>query len=188
MKKNLTIIGIFLCSIFSAQMAPKYGIKAGVTLANVDSEIDYSTIPGYYGGFFANLSLGGKLSLQPEILYSAKGCKRKTSSSNVRYNFDYIDIPIMLQYNFTDRFYAELGPQFGFLIMAKSSGDNPIRNIKSDLYTFDFDAALGVGFHITPKHGVNARYVRGFTNISKEAASGEGAVNSIFQLGLGYRF
>ncbi len=72
------------------------------------------------------------------------------------------------------------------------SGQLPKELNKDNFNSFNFGMGLGLGFNITPNIGVNARYVAGFTDISKngETSAADNATNknNTFQVGLGVKF
>jgi hypothetical protein len=191
-----------------------FGIKAGANLTNLSGSGVTSNDAkfGAYGGAFVNIPINEKFSLQPEVLYSMQGTKWTTVTLNYLPNkdltlvqdikLDYVNIPIVVQYEFGNGFYGEMGPQFGFLTSAKSKNKStdldrnpstPVTtivstetDIKSMLKTADFSGIIGGGYKMANGLSVNARYSIGFVDIVK--APGTQAKNSVFSLGLGYEF
>lgn len=192
----------------------KFGVKAGANLANLSGSGVTSNDPkfGAYGGIFVNIPINSQFKLQPEVLYSMQGTKWTTKTPNFLpqmdltiindIKLDYINIPVVVQYEFGKGFYGEMGPQFGFLMSAKSKNENIIvdRNpappittststttdIKSFLKKADFSGVIGGGYKMTNGLSVDARYAIGFVDIDN--SSTVQAKNSVFSLGLGYAF
>ena len=71
----------------------------------------------------------------------------------------------------------EAGPQFSFLI-------NEDVEEQFEAESFDFAAAVGLGYNITDNFFAQARYVMGLTEANKDAE----VTNRVIQLSVGYRF
>jgi hypothetical protein len=106
--------------------------------------------------------------------------------SDIKYQFNYISLPVMLRYNITEQFNIQAGPQLGFLMSAKvSDGDNSV-DIKEFAKGTDFGAAFGVGGDFG-KFNAGARYYLGLSNIAEDAQGDDSFKNNGFQIFLGYR-
>lgn len=193
MKKTFLIFilsGAFLAT--KAQQI-KYGVKAGVNLANVSGDVEDNKMKiGFNAGAFAKISLTDVISLQPELLLSTQGAKEKGSFEGVSYevknNVTYLNIPVLAQYNTASGFYGETGPQFGFLLSAKAKTDDGKQDIKDGLKTLDLSWAFGVGYLTQSNVGVNVRYNLGLSNMSDAKGIDNDAKmrNSVFQVGIFY--
>lgn len=164
MKKISLVFAFALsCVIVSAQSTPKFGIKAGVNIADLKWSTDLDSRIGFHAGLITHIHLSRQFALQPEVLYSTEGATLKgLSSGNGQYTFktDYINIPLMLQYMFDNGFRLEAGPQLGLLV---SSSDKDI--FKS--------TNLGLGFGLNylshSGFGIGGRYNLGLSRISEPA-------------------
>lgn len=163
----------------------RFGIKAGLNVATISSD-DAKAKAGIYGGVFANIPVAGNFSLQPEVLYSGMGAKNKDNPS-IRLNLDYISVPVMVQYNVLPALYLEAGPQLSFAINKKIKGDNGSVDATRLYNGFDFGLGLGAGYYFEQGFGVTAQYVAGLTNII-ENGQGDAIRNSLFQVGVAYKF
>ncbi|MCD9854852.1 outer membrane beta-barrel protein [Epilithonimonas sp. JDS] len=226
MKKLFLGLGLVAGTFAFAQTSPTFGLKAGLNVSSIsdDGYEDSKAKAGFYGGIFMNAPISEMFSIQPEVLYSQMGAKitergsGTVAGSDYSYrlssstNLDYITVPVMFQFNATPNFYLEAGPEFGFLISAKArnssytnvegnfdadSYDSDSRDIKDNFSGFNMGAALGLGFNFTQNFGINARYVAGFTDISKKNNGEDGNTtleqsgknrNNAFQVGLSYKF
>uniref|UniRef100_UPI00404928FC porin family protein n=1 Tax=Flavobacterium sp. TaxID=239 RepID=UPI00404928FC len=177
----------------------KFGAKASLNLANIvgDDAGDANTRVGYAVGVFAEFELTEKLSIQPEILYSAQGSKSDFSLSG--FNFDvtmklaYINLPVMFKYKVADKFSLEAGPYVGFLTSAKLELENSTlgsetEDIKELFKSTDFGLGLGMNYDFTDKIFANFRYSAGLVQIGDADGDANDIKNSNFQLGLGFRF
>ena len=152
------------------------GIKGGINMYSIhnDNNTKYGQITGYNLGLLGHIHINNQWAFQPELVYSAQGAKIE----GTRYNLDYINVPVMLQYMFDNGFRLQAGPQLGFLVRA----DN------NDNYnSVDFGVGIGASY-IVPStgFGIDARYNLGLSNINKDDA--EKSTNRGLQLGLFYIF
>src|SRR5688572_5140450 len=117
--------------IVFAQPEMSVGIRGGLNLADVvinnvtdpDGESDFNLKPGFHAGVFAYADGGQRVGLGAELLYSLKGVRAITNI-----NLHYITIPVFLRYEFSDKLIGEVGPEVGYLIVARSRYGN-INNV-----------------------------------------------------------
>lgn len=207
MKKLFLGMAIAASSLTFAQ---SFGVKGGMNVSSLSNDAglsDSKSKIGFNAGVFMNAPIAENFSIQPEVLYNNLGSKvtqnvelgGNTYTAESALHLDYISVPVMFQYNATPEFYLEAGPEFGFMISAKNkfksstNGDvneSQITHLDTDNFnTFNFGVGLGAGYWITPRLGINARYVAGFTDVAKDRPSGSDAVkNNNFQVGLAYKF
>lgn len=193
----------------------RFGIKAGVNMAKfkVGKDDFPSSIPAphatsntsFNAGVFVNVPLSDAIRFQPELLYSGEGSKLSGSVLGTNYqqtaNLRYLTLPLMFQAQTSSGFFVELGPQFGYLLSAKSENDSPgasgdKTDIKDYLDKFDFAVNGGIGYLSRMGLGINARYSYGITNVidikNNDAGSDfytDGELqNQVIQVGLFYQF
>ena len=109
MKINKLLIIVVAFTMTTKSFAQvKYGVKAGLTLANMlekDDDItyseDYSMKIGFHLGGTAEIPISEKFSVQPGLLFSTKGFKMKIEGidgffedMNINVNLNYLEIPI----------------------------------------------------------------------------------------------
>jgi hypothetical protein len=169
----LTLIAL----VFASQAAfaqLNIGVKAGTNIGKVDGksfndEFRY----GYLLGGFAEIGLGGKLSIQPEVLLNQYATKVDSSFSSIYQNaahdvtngkvkLNYLSIPIMLNYKLGNVLSLQAGPQFGVLM---NKNNNLLENGKEAFRNGDFALAGGAQISIS-KLRVTGRYVVGLNNIN----------------------
>ena len=88
----LTTTMVFLTAIYSFSQEIGFGVKAGLSLANL-TETSYHVRPGLVIGGFANIRFNDYVALQPELQYAMQGGKY----NEVAAKLDYIQIPIMVK-------------------------------------------------------------------------------------------
>jgi hypothetical protein len=185
MKKLLVLVPLFVIC-FSAYSQVTIGAKTGLNIANVSgdgSEELNRRVSMHIGGYF-NFAFSERLSLQPELLYSAVGFSGTESGTNITGKLDYISVPVTLSYSFGE-FSIHAGPQFGMLTSAKWEIENREVDVKHFYKGTDIGFALGVGLNLGKFDGT-ARYVAGFSNIW-DASEDISLRNNLIQLSLGYK-
>ena len=182
MKKVILCAVTLLSSIVLFAQDPKFGLKAGLNLATVTGS-GGDLKPGFNGGVLAHIHITPAFSLQPEVMYSNQGTKY---SSDHKLLLNYINVPLLLQYNFDNGFRLQGGPQVGFLIEAKDKNQNVEYDVKNGYNTVDFSIPLGLSYLGYSGFGVDARYNIGVTNVVKNSPTTYR--NSVLQFGLFYLF
>jgi len=167
-----------------AQAKKTFGAVAGVDFANVtgtDVSDGTSTLTGFMGGLFFGIPAGTSLVIEPEVLYAMKGAKYDNIDYTGTYNLNYIEIPVLLKYNFKPEGgpYILAGPSVGFSISCNDTG-----TINETSTTYDetcesqgatanttFGGILGLGFskgHL----GIEGRYDFDFGDALQLTATG----------------
>jgi hypothetical protein len=90
----------------------------------------------------------------------------------------------MLTWTSASGFFAQTGPQVGFLMSAKAKADGESVDVKEFFKKTDFSWGFGVGFASQSGFGVNGRFNAG---LSKLDEAGEAKIkNSVIQVGVFY--
>jgi hypothetical protein len=191
---------------------------------SIDGAINLSSFTGMDGskmgagvnfGLGTHIKLGEKWHLKPEFKPLSR--KKVTSVDPItavpgeltikesKITLNYIDVPVLLQYNITPQFFVSAGPQVSFLTGAYqfSTGDledgkeSTIKiDTKSFFNTVDFSFPVEAGYtlHLTTKRSTSAmdlnifaRYEYGFSEIFKDPEAGSSKI-SMFQFGLSLPF
>jgi hypothetical protein len=180
------VVTLFIFSASYSQL--NLGIKGGASINKITGQSfkDQFTF-GYHLGAYATIGLGGKLSVQPEVLFNQFKVDTATNFSSV-YHFNnvkgvklnYLTIPILLNYNFGKVLALQAGPQFGVL-MDKSK--NLLQNGQQAFKSGDFSMVGGVQLKLL-NFRVYGRYVVGLSDLSNITSSDKWKSQSI-QLGVG---
>jgi len=158
---TLALMGTALTA--QAQGAKQFGIVAGVGFASMSGSdldgLDLGTRTGFVGGFYVSLPVASRISIEPEVLYAMKGMK--INNFDISLNNDYIEIPVLVKYNFNDKGgpYLLAGPAVGFSISCnEESGSASISCSDDGLSTnTTFGGVLGLGFQKN-RFGLEGRY------------------------------
>ncbi|EZH71774.1 hypothetical protein ATO12_06295 [Aquimarina atlantica] len=214
-KRNLLLgLVLVLCIVFvnGQEVNSKFGLKGGVNYAKYTPDVviaginvaEYRRKFGFYFGGFINMNISKKIKIQPEVLFAIQGSKfvaegfeirggtneiPVASDFKVNVNESTLVIPIMVQYLFTDDFYMELGPQFGYIIDRKQKikedpfeqlGGINILPFSSEYDKFDLGLTVGTGYKLSDHFGINGRFFFGLIERDSSIKS------SVFNLGVEY--
>lgn len=179
MKKLMLIAVLMIAGSMSVQAQfLKFGVKAGANFANLkgDDDANFDSYTSFHFGVITQINVTDNFAIQPELLYSSQGAKVNQEAFDIKY--DYITVPVLLKYYIlSNKLSLEAGPQFAFLV-----NDNVGETFRTE--AFEFAAVGGLGIDITKSLFVQARYVAGLTDTSKDAK----IKNEVVQLSLGFKF
>ncbi len=184
MKKYLIVTLILIISFFTAG-AQEFGggIMAGLAASQVAGD-RYSGFKkaGIFAGGFVNLQISPHSAFQMELEYFQKGARQNPTEKN---NFtdtshifraNYVELPVLYQYIFSDRFKAEVGPSMGVLVgYYEETGGF----VLSDKYgynkpaTLTFQINLGLYVMLSEKFAVNFRTNNSLLNIRSKNVTGD---------------
>jgi len=199
MKRQLLRIsaaaGILLAASAATANAQGFGVMAGANFADISGDdIDGSDVDsrtGFVGGIFYEYKLGTSISLRPELLYSMKGGTNALFGDDVDWKNDYIQVPVLLKYNFgsgATHPFVLIGPAIAFNVSCEFS--DPDEEISCDdlfgedvVSSTDFSGILGLGIQWNALD-INVRYDLGFTNVLEDVD----ATNKTISILLGYNF
>ena len=214
-KRKFVLAALMLLMVNGAFAQIKIGIKAGANLSTfTNNDTSYPKMKmkfGFHVGGFAEFVMNDRISIQPELLYSAQGTI--LSGADI-YEYDehdnpiltkpipiswscslgYINVPVLLKINIPEiakGFSAEIGPQIGYLVSAtsilievESGKELEFADIKEVCKYIDVTAVVGLSYTFAENFIVHARYGLGLTTIIDIPY----AKNSVIQLSLGYKF
>ena len=188
------LAALLACIIFTqAAMAQfKLGVKAGANITKIDGvafkdEFRY----GYHAGGFLEIGLGGKLGIQPEVLFNQVSTRVDSSFSHIYQNavnfseyrdvkLQYLSIPLLLNYKLGNILSLQAGPQFGILM----NGDKTLlQNGQEAFKSGEFSMLGGAQINIS-KLRLTGRYVVGLNNINDISDQNKWK-NQGFQLSVG---
>jgi hypothetical protein len=194
LKGIIVMVSFFLLSFgANAQASVGIGIKGGLNFAKLNGSqslsANYNNRTGYHFGGYALIKVG-KIGIQPEILFSKQGATYTVNTTTFDGNFNYINIPVLLELYTVAGINIQLGPQLGFASggQAKYTFNNVVttQNYSSVIKNNDFSVAMGLGWDLPFGLSVDARYNLGLSNINNSTASGE-IKNQVIMVSAGYR-
>ncbi len=173
MKTRLLTLFAALLLTQAAMAQFHLGIKGGANITKVEGksfkdEFRY----GYHLGGFAEIRMGNKFVLQPEVLFNQystrldsnyKNVYQDVFNSNTNIKLNYLSIPILLNYKLIGSFLSlQAGPQFGVLI---DQNKTTLQNGGDAFKKGDLSMLAGVQFKVGMLR-INGRYAVGLNNIS----------------------
>jgi hypothetical protein len=207
MKKTLIFLGAMIIST-SAFCQPakseasetstnkiRFGIKAGVAIANAKVKYNTITMPGNskptsklgaIAGVFARMALSKTACFQPELLMIGKGMKEKNQYYPYRTDLTYLELPLNLLYKPSapkGSFFIGGGPAPAYYI-----GDNVFYSGNNRFKKFDVGINILTGYELPVGFSINLHYTYGLLNISRNKTDIPVTKNRCFGLSLGYIF
>ena len=183
------LAALFISQVTMAQF--HIGFKGGANIIKVDGksfkdEFRY----GYHIGGFAEIGLGNKLGIQPEVLFNQYSTTLDSNYNHVYQNvfasqtsvkLNYLSIPILLNYKLLGNFLSlQAGPQFGVLI---NQDKTLLQNGGEAFKKGDFSLVGGAQFKFSAIR-ISGRYVIGLNDIN-DIGSQDKWKSQGFQVSLG---
>lgn len=173
------IIGSLLAlTVGASAFAQDYGLTAGLSQSN--ASVSGNNLNGYSNSGEFGFRLGGVasfpltdgLKFRTGLIYSQRHFDLKNSSPDIKivHNFDYIDIPVLVQFNFNDTIGI-----FGGIIAAVNVNHNVSTSGVSGTYDVTGTKGLlpiiqlGVNATFDNMYGVEAYYEMGLGDIYDNA-------------------
>ncbi|HMJ71598.1 MAG TPA: porin family protein [Cyclobacteriaceae bacterium] len=182
----LTVLTVMASSALMAQSDPtptqsdpnptaRVGIKAGLNASNlyVKDVNDENARFGFNGGLYGQILSSESFAIQPELLFSTKGAQADYGgiiNSTVRYNLNYLDLPILAVFKLGPSAEIHLGGYASYLLSANidysgNFGNGTDRVDRDQLKTFDYGLSGGFGLNFGPTQ-IGARYNYGLVQIA----------------------
>jgi hypothetical protein len=190
-------------------------IDGALNISTLPGLDEYKTSIGVNYGLGVHIKLSDKWFLKPEFKpLSRKGATKVNPITSVASDFtvdetkikmNYIDFPILLQYNITPKLFVSAGPQISFVTDVNqyiygTQADGLETTVKANTTSyfnktnFSFPVEAGYSFTLTNKKSTSelkvnvfARYEYSFIEIFKDPAVGSANI-SLFQAGLSLPF
>jgi hypothetical protein len=151
----------------------RFGVIGGQNVSTIKSNSSASmqdVLTGYMGGVAAQVIWPKGLVLQPEILYSRKGCI--FTGNSVQYNIDYLEIPVKAMYRWPVTYikpFAFVAPYWAYALKMTEIGDLISDDtLSNQINKFDYGIGAGAGFDVW-KVQISFRYSWGFAQVLNEA-------------------
>jgi len=140
----------------------RWGPTAGVNFSGVtgDDVDNVNSRTGIRVGAVASIGISEVFSVQPEIVYSMRGWKDGEFTIKV----DYVDVPILADFEVYDGLSLQGGPIIGFNISGEVEGGgntSDLDNIESVGYGF----VVGAQYEFSMGLFLNARYDMGLNDV-----------------------
>lgn len=204
---KLIVLSALLCIGICAGAQVHYALKAGPQLSTASfkregNKIAAGNIAGFNAGLLAKVYFDDRVAFVTGVAYSSRGYKIPTQPGDTikTYRLNYIDIPLLIQVDFSATkgagFYGKLGPSLGIGLSGKEiytgRDGQEIRNkaILSvtgnhfGLFDASVNAAFGYSFN---RFFAELGYAYGIGNIDNDP-DGPNIKTRVASLNLGYFF
>jgi len=155
------LFSLFAALLFAQAMMGQFhiGAKAGANIIKIEGKSFKDQFRyGYHAGGFAEIGLGGKLGIQPEVMFNQYTTKIDSNFSHVYQNV-FKQGNVKLIGNFLS---LQAGPQFSVLIQ---QSETLLQNGANAFKNGDFSMVGGAQVKVGPLR-FNGRYVVGLNNIN----------------------
>lgn len=178
------------------------GMKGGVNISNLRGEdaeaSNAESITGYLFGAHINFSIAEYVSIQPEMYLAKKGAKGDTLFWEGRVELYYIDVPVLIRYDFLrkEKIASSLftGPYISYELDANAITELGGREINVDIdelvKSYDFGFVIGIEVGMPTDWGqviLDVRYAFGMTNLD-DTRDDSDIKNSVISIIFGLSF
>jgi len=189
----LVVLAMGFATPASAQVS--YGVKAGAGFSNVafdgEEDVPSSGRPGVLAGVFVTIPLRGRLSAQPEAIYTVKGASLDIADVESNFIVDYFEVPLLARISVRRNVYVAAGPSMAFRLRAKSrtsfGGSTEELDLKDDLESFDLGLVGAAGIELG-RWVFDGRYTHGLSDIDADTSDDVKIRNRGFSVSAGIRF
>ncbi len=206
MKKIFILaIALFITGVANAQstdQAIRFGVKAGANFSNIikddgNNNFETSYLTGFHAGVTVDIKLLENLAFTPELLYSTKGYKLKSSFGEFTQTTNFIEVPILASIHLGGGLNLVAGPQVSFLLSTNNKFENGFVSTQEQIVEDESDrfkkslvgGVIGFRYDFNNKVGINGRYALDFQkNNENGSTSTPEFKNQVFQVGLGVKF
>lgn len=163
----------------------RYGIIGGMTFSNSE-EFSRSTMTQFHAGLTYKLDLPLGFSVQPSLIYNAKGAKMKeVASGNDKFDISigYLELPVSFQWGpdlLIFRPFLDVTPYIGYALNNKlvscgqPAGESvTVKNSWDAVQRFEYGLGVGVGLDIW-RFQVIGRYNWNFGSVYTHSQTAEG--------------
>lgn len=220
MKKKILFSMSLFVSIASFAQQIHYGVGAGITSYNMrgaaagnlnqvlsftNGLVSTGPVTGFYGGGYANISVGNNLSVEPGLFYSTKGYSVNdayavkginllSANASASLHSAYIEMPLLLKADFNG-LQVFAGPQLSYLTNAKVKTKagllgvnlyNGSIDVTNQLNRWDAAITGGVAYQFSNGIRLTASYDRGLSKV--DAGQNIKSYNQGFKIGAGMSF
>lgn len=178
---------IFSQDVYTNKESATFSFTLGLTSSDLYNDtINYTQGILFNGGLIYTLTFSDKLNGGIELLYTGKALRKEKPFT--KYRFGYIDIPLYLQYKFSDEIKANIGIQYSkisnsyylYIDPAKANGMHK-KSFSSNLND-DYGVLFGAEIHLSKNLELSARYTLSAKNFIDKRSPGFG----VFQLSFKY--
>lgn len=184
MKKRILLpIACFLLLLNANLKAQefKYGLVGGIDVANIrltnipivdEAFKPYFSMISYNLNGYVGYKSSGFWGVSVEPGFIQKGGNRKYTNFgdiiDVRFQYNYIQLPIYVDFYIHKRWSISIGPEFSYLVHASVKATDIYNDISMQhLDRFELSGSVGVNFIINQHFDVGLKYNHAFTSLDE---------------------
>lgn len=167
------------------------GIKGGANINKLSGQaFDEQFGLSYHLGGFAEIGLGKKFSIQPEVVFNQMSQDTSSNFSDIYKNvlnsnsskakLNYLSIPLLLNFKVSNMLALQAGPQFAII---KDKNSSMLKNGQDAFKNGDFSLLGGVQLKLA-SFRIYGRYALGLTNLN-DIDNKDKWKSQSFQVGVG---
>lgn len=198
MKKTLLLL-VFLTATLTSFSQVHFGIKGGINYnSNTFIEVQNDVLSGaksktgFHGGIWLRAKIPAiGLYLRPELVYTKLSNDVTYQSKSIGYDFQKIDLPILLGKKFLKIAHVFGGPSFQYILNSDFNLSD-LKEIKSDGFSIGLQFGAGIelgkiGLDVRWERALNDTETSFINNNISQNVNFDTRVNQII-IGLSYRF
>lgn len=186
MKKILLLFFVLSATTTVYCQLTQFGFKAGVNYANIGGDAaGVESRIAFHAGLFCTIKPSDHFAFQPELVFSRQGAM-VAGNNEVKLNYDYINIPLMVNYYATKSFFVQAGPQIGLLVGGKITDGTNSEDITDQINSPDLAIGLGFGLDLGSST-LGLRYNAGLSSTSDGFRDSDKYPNQVLQLSVGFK-
>jgi len=126
---------------------------------------------GILFGVSVDIPFREELSFETGLQYAMFGTRLKNDYEEATYKANYILLPMLARYHFSNGISLHAGPELGFLVSAKSVLDGDHYDFKDDMKSMDVFLVFGAGYTLKNELTLGLRIHHGLTNVEDGAST-----------------
>ncbi len=190
---------LLVCNSRSSAQSFDAGLIAGLSTTQISGDqLSGFNKVGIIAGGFVSTFISEKFDGNMQLMYIQKGSRKNADPEKNDYTsyllrLSYIEVPLLLQWKYSNRFIFEAGPYFGVLLSSYEEneiGELPDRRAFNDL---EFGGSVGMNIVLVNNLIFNARLSTSFIPV-RDHQSGQtfrlnaGQYNSVLAFTVQYKF
>ncbi len=200
--KKILVTGLLSIGLFfqlSAQT--KFSFQGGVNLMKLKTTISglslaFNSEASLNAGLIADFQGSGTFNVRSGLLYNSYASSVSFDGDKNTLYANYLSLPLLGRLKLSDKLYGFAGPQFSYLMSAKSKFDNgDSEDTKSEMESINFSGLFGAEYQFSDKLRLGVSYTAGLNRVNKEtemiegldAGSGKARFNGL-NLNIGFSF
>ncbi len=172
---------LILCTVIIIQHGSAQEFNGGASFGVSATQISGDQLLGFdkaglFAGFYVNIYISERTAIQMELDYIQKGSRKnpdpeKNDFVSYLLKLQYVDLPVLLKFDYSKSLSFETGPYTGLLMKASEEDHNGIFPNMKEFNKVDVGWIMGIYYHLTDKLSFNFRLSHSLFHV-REHSSG----------------